>query len=398
MKKENDIPYWYEVTFEDGWAIIAADRRVSPVIANSKTDKTDEYNPTFDAYLDIIKRKLLSVRCSSKIPDNSYIEYWQRILIPNQNFYQIPEDVIPDDSKGYQYTFWVLSYVKPLSTRRDTLSFVDHLIPTQWGQAYPWNVFLPLGRDGYKCITGCTMVAMSQILYYWNRRSGVPATYKVREHENVVDKYDHITVTGTYNSDPQWWNYMPLKRNFADTSGSHYVSRLMLDVGCRVGAVYSSAATGAWIQPSVFKQYGLSCTESRTYDSSKVIDNLDCGWPVAMSGFGDDGGHSWVIDSYLKFDTYEENEYVWRKTDRADWTNNDIVFTEYLGLVTDFGGDYPVEGKHVIKEVFSGQDIVMKVNWGWNGLHDETELDYSYSSGWLEFSDDPHLYYNIHVL
>ena len=406
---ENGALLCYIVQFDDGWVVICSDKRLSPIIARSEKGVflIDEQSPEFCYWsntFEIIKH----VRTKSEVLDSTIVRYWEKILNPNQQFYEYKDSKFDEvETKSYQNTFWVLQYVDALPSLRFLRYNVEHLMNTRWGQRAPWDVYAPYALDisnlfsGYnRCPTGCTPVAMSQVLYYWNRKTGVPSEYVARHHTGYVDLLGHLDVTSSEPIPQYYWDHMAIDSTATSFSCSA-VSRLMIDVGYRVEATYSPNGTGAWVSPEVFNDYGLNCDVLPSYLFSYTLIKLNVldGLPVVMTGWNNDSGHTWVVDGYQEHLISERNLYRWRKTSTPDWSNNDIVYTEAQVSNLGFGDDYPEEGKEIVKGITSVEYTAFMINWCWDGdnINTEYQLDY-FENSWETYNQSPSIYYDIYAM
>ncbi len=166
---------------------------------------------------------------------------------------------------------------------------VGPLMQTTWGQGCRYNDYVTASSEGnycYRCPTGCVATAQAQVMYYWK----YPASFN-------------------------WAAMVP-------DDGTPATAQLMADVGGNLHMDYNPAnsskgGSGAdpdYIDDALKNNYGYS---SAQYDSSQdpglyqtVVSNLNNRMPVILSGcsatnwFGypayDSEGHCWVCDGYIQ--------------------------------------------------------------------------------------------------
>ena len=222
---------------------------------------------------------------------------------------------------------------------RASMSAIEPLIKTEWGQDGPYNNMCPDGNHvdfdeaGYdtsnRCITGCVATAMAQVMYYWQW----PNTCE------GLDEYSmgHWDNKGT-DENPDWqftevckihalpattfeWDKMKLTYNYDETGeAADAVANLMRYCGQASNMEYGTGWSGTHLYPSamVMLGYNKDCRElSRDYYTSAdweqmVYQELAEGRPVLYSGQStDSGGHQFVVDGYRSDGLYHMN-WGWR--------------------------------------------------------------------------------------
>lgn len=159
---------------------------------------------------------------------------------------------------------------------------VGPLMKTKWGQGIGYNDFTPASSNqgyNYHCPTGCVATAMAQVMNYWH-----------------------------YPSSFDWAN-MP------NSYGSPAIATLMRQCGDAVHMSYTENSSGAdddYIDDKLKGQYSY---RSADYNSSEdpglyqtVISNLNAAEPVILGGFTSTNwfgvpngeGHCWVCDGYIQ--------------------------------------------------------------------------------------------------
>ena len=229
-------------------------------------------------------------------------------------------DSIPDNMKawlqGYVEEFQYLqshSDAKPASLTSVTGDAILPMIPTHWGQDYPYNAMCPtIGED--MTVTGCAATVMSQIMYYhkWpeQTKKKIPAYTTTTAHISMpaID----VTIIDWDNMSPSYGYYG------ATEIMNQAVANIMLLAGCSVkmnyGVVGSSAAvrqaSTALVDYFDYKE-SLSYELRKNYGSDvwnqKIYNEISSGRPVIYSGQGSGGGHAFIIDGYDKDDYFHVN-------------------------------------------------------------------------------------------
>jgi len=271
-----------------GYSIIAADKRVEPVLAYS--DKggfatSGALPPGLKHWLTINDKnmKLLRTKPDLKQPAGE-AQSWKELLVnynsgsTSNHLLRLPPDPGPC---------------------HDTIIYfaVGPLLATQWGQGYPYNQSCPAGSySGGHTPTGCVATAMAQVMYYWQ----YPSYFN--------------------------WSNMPLGPTFSTNSD---LDGLMSSIGSSVNMQYHDSGSFPyyyWFTGSpgptlkFFYGYGSASNETSFYYNtySYVMNNIDGGRPVLLAGDDGSEGHEWVCDGYEEY-TYSycpstDFPYGWGET------------------------------------------------------------------------------------
>ena len=176
-----------------------------------------------------------------------------------------------------------------------------------WDQDSPYNLKCPV-LYGRHCYTGCTMTATAIVLGYhrWpDRGRGVLPKYVTGENGFRLGP---IELGEEYK-----WNKMPFIDNNlldeADQEQAEAISTIMFHLGVMARADYSLRGTTAFLERMaeglpVYMRYNpkLKFLEREHFSDevwSKMLrDEIDGKRPVIYEGYGDGGGHAFVIDGY----------------------------------------------------------------------------------------------------
>lgn len=249
-------------------------------------------------------------------------------------------------------------------TRAGEGDVVMSLETADWDQSAPYWDLCPkiYGRDTY---TGCTATALAIVMrwYEWPKKgSGSVPGYTTSTYGLTVDG---IQLGHEYD-----WDNMPLSYSGYTTSEQQrQVAVLMRDCGVMLQSDYcpeGSSGTGAYPQniPYVLSTY-MDYDKSARYLNrddyptdqwlSMVKSELDRNVPVYYSGYGDGGGHAFLLDGYTSTDYFGLNwgwsGYCngWFKLDALDPSGlgaggGSGGFNEdqgaIFGLKKDEGGEY----------------------------------------------------------
>lgn len=271
-------PAFYIVNYQEGgYVILAADRRVEPVLAYAETghfQKTNKLPQGLAVWLSENYRNMQHLQQLANLPVPQVVaKQWQELLAPAS------QEEVATAKAGSP-----VSRPAPTDPGCQDYSYTTTagpLLATAWGQGCSYNDFCDIGT--YNCghvPTGCVATAMAQIMYHFKKP--------------------------TYFA----WANMPT------TSGSSAVANLMHEAGLSVGMQYSdtgSSAPTANIGSALTSTYGYQSVEYEDYDYGKMRSNIDAGRPIVLQAFTDHTttgmwwweethpageGHAWVCDGY----------------------------------------------------------------------------------------------------
>ena len=392
----------YIVNHNKGWTIIAGDKRINPIIAESdkgmflKSSINENLMTWIASYADALRvfqsGDTLSIKTNNKVTENEYTKLWSRISPDKQK-------VNLGTTKAVEYKWAVVAYT--YFDRETSNIVIPHLISTKWGQEYPWNSKLPIdtSNGSSRCPTGCTAVSVAQIIYYMHNFLGKP-----------TGLYHNISISSTsisgetsnigfsrsnYVSSSTRWNDMALSYN--SSGNTTYVGDLMLDIGNRLNMKYSGNGSSASISNSALSNYNLTCTES-DYNYQKIKNNLQNSKPVNITAYRKDAsgqkfGHSWIIDGLATKTRY----YITRK--HFEYTENWMHESEYYDTFDQLREKYHINSEYdIIFEENSSTGEYLLMNWGYDGDNDNgyfsTYPDASWTNGSREYKYDKKIHYD----
>lgn len=361
------------VNYENGWMLISGDKRTCPVLAESPDgflDLTSAHNGIL-IWLDSMAEDIWQYKKLSKEDENDNIRFWKRI-----------SDSPPSKSKSIKTARneplekWYAITYGPELIGESSWDSIPHLIPTQWGQDYPWNTKCPLDLSALgKCLLGCSATALGQMIRYTHFVLGKPnqlyhyinCTYSTINGSSTDIGFER----GNLNSSSSRWNDMAISSS--SPSGIEYAGDLMLDIGNRIGMEYSGNGSEAGIPANdISNYYGLSFTKA-DYSFAPVISNLNNSLPVLVSayshrgwlGLSYTGGHAWIIDgihcltrSYRSITEFECSE---------NWINHTPAYDTFEELAQAYGIQDPNDQ---IIDCFNLNYLYLLMNWGYDGQYD----------------------------
>ena len=385
----------YLINYEEGWIIIAGDKRINPTVAESDTGnislKSNNVNlrTWIDSYADEIR--VLMYCCENG--DNEFTKLWSNII-------RNKSKTDPQTRGSVEYKWAVVSYTYLESESNNPL--ISHLVSTKWGQGLFWNVKLPIDtNNNEKCPIGCVAVALSQIVYYMHYYLGKPSGL----YHNI--SIDSTSISGpttnigfsrsNYVSNSTHWDDMSLER--FGVGNEAYVGDLMLDMGNRLGMSYSGSGSSSHISATALSYFNLAYSQS-TYNYQTVRNDLFNSKPVNITasyrenGSNERIGHSWIIDGIGE----KVRHYVVEK--HFEYTENWMHESEYYNTFDELRWHYHINSEYDIVEEDGGTYTTeyLLMNWGYDGAYNEGYYTSYPSSVWTvdgkNYSYDKTINYN----
>lgn len=392
---ENDT-LLYIVNFDEGWIILAGDKRVNPLVAESDKEYLSLQTPNenlltwIDSYADEIR----VYKFKSEETENDFSKLWSKVS-PDR------KDRKDQTRSSQEYKWAVVSY-----TYCDYETYIEeipHLVSTKWGQESPWNTKLPndISAGNRKCPTGCTAVGIAQIIYYMHYFLGKPtglfhnisigSTTIHGETQNIGFSRSN------YDNNSPRWDEMALTQY--SIGNKIYVGDLMLDIGNLLNTRYSGTGSTAAISQSVMAYYNLSYSQS-SFNYQTVKNDLQNSKPLnvgakhRIDGTNSMGAHFWIIDGICK----KIRHYVTSK--HFEYTENWMYESEYYNTFDELRERYHINSEFDFIEEdggFSVSDYLL-MNWGYDGDLDDGYYSTYPSTAWTiddnNYNYDKKIYYN----
>ncbi|TRX42138.1 C10 family peptidase [Flavobacterium restrictum] len=261
---------------EGGFAVIAADNRVTPILAYSDSGSFSS-----------IPSEIISPIKDWIIAEKEQIQYVIDNNLTQNKDRKLEWEKVTENNSLLQVKGTSISAREPLPSPKDcpdTSVIKGPLTTTIWGQSNGYNNLVtvncnPTYQNAGKAVTGCVATAMAQIMRYFHKPN-------------------------TYN-----WANMPNdgSGSFASTD----IQSLMRDAGLAVNMNYGCIESGAYanaIAPALKNTFGYTNASFTTnYDYNIITNNINVNKPVILCGSGSNGGHAWVCDGYNSSTYYEKD-------------------------------------------------------------------------------------------
>ncbi len=255
-------------TINKGFVIVAADRRVWPILGYSLNGSFSEKNqpPAFVAWMESRKKEIAYIKQNNLQPESKINQQWDNLSSSNSN-------------------------------NSETATSVEPLIQTKWDQGCYYNELCPADAAG-QCghvWTGCTITAMAQIMKYWNY-----PTKGTGSHSYSHPIYGDLSAD--FGSTTYQWSQMPNEV----TGQNEAIATLMYHCGVSLDTDYSPYASGADDpRDELVKYFDYSSKALRVdkigFTTSEWINllksELDLLHPIWYTG-GSLVNHAFICDGY----------------------------------------------------------------------------------------------------
>lgn len=380
-----DPEYYVFNNPEGGWAIIAAEDRVTPVIAYSlEGNFSSDYMPeNLKWWMDGVTSYIDMVRSSDIKAPASVRDAWAKL-----------GDGAPESEK-------------------------KELLTAKWDQGEPYNNLCPIvNGENQRAVTGCVATAMSIVMQY--NRWPVHGKGVIGGYKSYSDTYiPAFSIDSHYYN----WDIMSgdnvIKGNVRKMTSDQIfqIARLAYDCGVSVEMNYSSQESGASTESIVtaLKNH-MSYSESAVYlsRSSYTLDQwfailkneIDNGRVVIYDGHGDAGGHAFVCDGYDTDGNKVHINWGWGNYEKINgYYTLDLTLPEELGFsFPDFQGavvGIAPDTTNVELDVKPGLTCI-----GYNGLYGvepvtptdmKSGSEVQFVLGWLRNDQDRDVSYDFKV-
>lgn len=280
----SEAPYYIFNNPSGGFAIIAGDDCLTPVIGYSTTGNI---NP-------------------ARLPEN--LKYWLGLVGKAVEHVRV-NHLSPSDEAAREWA----NPVRP-----DTKAGGKLLQTANWSQDNPYNWYCPIAApyETAPSITGCVATAMSIVMHYhqWPPcGTGDLPGYDMYYYDSSGNLKDILAMPGHSLGHEYKWSIMPTEgfedsSNKTPTEGQKQVAWLMYDCGIMVQAEYSTEGTGALSQYIPARMRDYMHYKRSTYMTQEAVgsgwvnllkEQIDRGLPLIYgANDSNNGGHQFVVCGY----------------------------------------------------------------------------------------------------
>lgn len=369
VKLDNDT-LAYIVNYGEGWELLAADDRYTPVLAKGEgAYDLDRLNPGQKIWLETELFNIKAVREGALVISTDEIKrnrnFWKKLRGPLS---KTKADGDPIEDNQYWELVEIIDYDYEIES-------TGHLIESKWGQVWPWNTFIPYieGNSGDRCKAGCVGVAGAQLLKFLHSDISKPATFYTSG--TVIGDKDNWTFNFS-NPSASAWNNMALNA-FDSPSRTDQSALLIAWVANQVETEFdenTSTTNNTWnMLKNLFSDLNITYLVS-DYDNmmnhiSYYLMNKQQPCIIGASrnkiGLGDliidyRNSHVWLIDGYRK----------------------EIIYKKYIYQWTSQTDNHLYEYGEIREEIETEEEGYLLMNWGASGQHDSSLYASGPSATW----------------
>lgn len=271
----------YIFSGDNGFVIVSADDRVTPIIGYSNNNAFVLNN------------------------DMTNVAYWLD-KANDEIQYAIDNDIEATDEIKREWKT-LAQGIRPDVRNR---SVVEALLTTEWNQDAPYNEMCPGGS-----MTGCGATAMAQVMKYWNWP-------KVGVGQKTYNENDYGQISVNFAATLyDWDNMLDSPTKYSPEVNRKAVATLMYHCGVAMEMDYGLDGSGAYpteISPAMITYFGYKSSTikdvvfqyymSNAYWANILKEELDESRPMVYNGWDTEGmGHSFVCDGYDEYDNFHFN-------------------------------------------------------------------------------------------
>lgn len=379
IKDADDNVLSYIINYDDGWDLLAADKRATLPLgwcATGYLNLEKENNPLL-SWIGCLAEDVYVVRTTNesnaKNPDlvEFNLNFWKSITADSSLFEELLDGIF---SKGQTRDSLEIPYpghyeLVGSSTISVPYDSVPHLTETWWNQnGYGCDNYVPFRSDTsyLKVPAGCTNIAGAQMLYYLHEHINAPT-------EAPTSAY----CIGNISS------YIWGQDDFADTAwaqmtpyGGDVAGMLIAFVAKSTYTQFHNHGSSSYIRELHNVTYpflGISSTHSLSYDDDIVKSSLLNAMPVIVTAYPSllsIYGHTFIIDGYYRKRTQITSSYMW-------------VWDDYNPQL-----DYPDVPDQIVISYTSPIIISYEMNWGWGYYYYHTYYHFAPSGEWMPVDKD----------
>ena len=277
-EEEEPLAYVVNYSNDQGFAILAANEELPPVIALG-----DEGCFSFDDFVGYVTGN------TTRSEEN--------VIDPAQELqYQIVNNSLNIDLSNV-----LIGPSLPNGIASDTTIILKcmPLVPVKWNQGAPYNKYAEV-VDGVLCPAGCVPVAAAQVLASLCYHHGFRPTVDINSDYPINwNNINNLIAEGNIKFSSN-----------TDNTYSNEVAKLIRALGVELDATYTPTGTGAYTSDltSIYRELGLSNAvrvegnaENLKAQLFSMIVDKNC--PVNCAGYDEDaGGHSFIADGWLRLE------------------------------------------------------------------------------------------------
>ena len=311
---------FHVINFENnqGYALVSADRRTTPVYAYSETGNLDIEDATentgFGDFMDAATEYYIAeIGLGSGdplLPTDPNNPTLPITPVPTNPIQQLP--MVELDGERYYFDY------------REVISqnSAGRIVPVIWGQGWPYNFYCDSleteNNDlGNRRAVGCGPLAVGQILAVYRYPSSL---------NGKLFNWDKIMLSSSYNE--------AYTDGSTCSEGAMATAYMLKAIGDGMNAIYDEETfvTINNLHSTLHNlKYNFAANE---YSYTDMINSLNSNYPVILGGLSSYGfisGHVWVVDSHRKVDEYETYYHSYEPYDIA--FSNEVIGKRYFHCI-----------------------------------------------------------------
>ena len=371
--KENDELLAYCVQYDEGWDLISADIRCSPVLASNTAGKINlsETEPGTIAALG-----MLNAVKQARQDKPQYINPIWSLFVKEKNSLDISK------TKGggatpksmYGHGMWIAVDTSYSYSSTDS----QHYISTQWGQDYPFNNYTE-----HHYPAGCVPVAVGQIIAHFrmtNPRNDSLYTTATSDPNNP----------GCYiygNKSATAWN--SINTNHYGTIAQIFVASLGKE---ELNANYTSNGTSCYTwndAPVAFNNHKINFSRSQSISTLQNLMTYKSLIMISAKNSNDTVGHTFIADRYYTINEYINTRYEWDPEHEVTYWESQRLPAWMFEPMDD--GKEPIT-EYETTELYTISDYI-GMNWGWSGTANNNLYHFRTRGMPIEGYDEAGYYY-----
>lgn len=204
--------------------------------------------------------------------------------------------------------------------RNENPRSVSPLIQDNWGQSNPCNIFCPFNQtENERTLVGCTALSMAQVLHYWQSPTRGYGSHSYTHSTYGLLSADFSNTTYMYSQMPDIVSssLTQAQQEAISMLTYHCGVSMEMDYGVNVSLAFpAGSAPSAEHALKTYFGYPGAHVIRRVYFSSDqqwidtLAGQLDLDKPILYTGYGNAGGHTFVVDGYDN-DNYFHVNWGW---------------------------------------------------------------------------------------
>ncbi len=362
----------YLLNYNEGWEIIAADKRAPTVLASDETGSlsVEEFPENVMGWIEGLETDVLYLRTFSNRPEGIDDDTWNNML-GSMDFWKAinaDEEFISLNLGGTRYVpggnpdfppgdgHWELVST---TCEYNVLYSIDHLITTTWGLGesllIDYNMYCPQKQNSPEKVSPTSMaVSGAQMAYFLHNKIGIgkpvnsPSSIYCTATVGNIAYGTNFYIDGTTSS---LWSSMSLSS--PSTAAAKLIAGIVVKIQIYYGTNNQSYAPAGGLKYLYFDDENITCS-FQSYNTSVIDSSLVKGMPVIAEIEGiegwDDFYYDLIVDRFQAISTKYTYEYDWVYDTPDNGTPRPLLtrtVIEYVNpTITQYGMNWCLDGTY----------------------------------------------------